>query len=321
MACSPTTVKTAWDRWQNADQDQRQDFSCLLPRRPIPRTCPWSLSVEAEQQILAARAKTGWGEMRLSVLCGGRHRSSIGKVLRRHGVSRLPKEPRSTSRRYEWAEAGALLHFDALRLAKFDRPGHWATGQRAEKDRTRQAGTTFVLGVVDDHTRLAYCELHSSESAVTVTATLRRAIVWFAEQGCGPVQAVMSDNRKAYTSHKFTALLSELGAKQILTPAYTPRWNGKIERFFLTAKREWSHGRVWQNSTNATAPCHRSCATTTANAPTAPPAADHPSPASTKTASRTPRAPPKRRRAQLSSQRRRRRCAASERGPPLLPNA
>src|SRR4051812_47627589 len=66
MACSPTTVKTAWDRWQNASAEQREDFSCLLPRRPIPRTYPWSLSVEAEQQILDARAKTGWGEMRLS---------------------------------------------------------------------------------------------------------------------------------------------------------------------------------------------------------------------------------------------------------------
>ena len=59
----------------------------------------------------------------------------------------------------------------------------------------------------------------------------------------------MSDNHKAYTSNAFTNLLADLGARQILTPAYTPRWNGKVERFFLTAKREWSHGRVWQNST------------------------------------------------------------------------
>jgi transposase InsO family protein len=59
---------------------------------------------------------------------------------------------------------------------------------------------------------------------------------------------VMSDNHKAYTSHAFTGLLDQLGARHILTPPYTPRWNGKIERFFLTAKREWSHGRVWQNS-------------------------------------------------------------------------
>jgi transposase InsO family protein len=144
---------------------------------------------------------------------------------------------------------GALLHIDALRLAKFDRPGHWATGQRAEEHKTRQAGKTVVIGVLDDHTRLTYCELHADENAATVTATLRRAARWFRDQGCGPVQAVMSDNHKAYTSLAFTGLLTELGARHILTPAYTPRWNGKIERFFGTARREWSHSRSWPNST------------------------------------------------------------------------
>jgi transposase InsO family protein len=248
MACSPTTVKTAWDRWQNAEDQQREDFSCLLPRRPIPRTCPWSLSVEVEQQILSARAKTGWGEMRLSVLCGGRHRSSIGKVLRRHGVSRLPRAPRPAARRYEWAESGALLHLDALRLPKFDRPGHWATGDRSQRTR-HSSGETVVVGVIDDHTRLAYCELHRAEDGQAVTATLRRAVDWFADQGCGPVEAVMTDNAFCYTqSRTFAQLLDQLGARHITTPPYTPRWNGKIERFFQTAKREWSHGRVWQSS-------------------------------------------------------------------------
>jgi transposase InsO family protein len=82
-----------------------------------------------------------------------------------------------------------------------------------------------------------------------VTATLRRATSWFREQGCGPVEAVMSDNHKAYTSIAFTDLLGELGARQILTPAYTPRWNGKVERFFGTARRECSHSRIWPDST------------------------------------------------------------------------
>lgn len=207
------------------------------------------MSVDEEREILQARAKTGWGEMRLPVLCGGRHRSSIGKVLRRHGVSQRPKQPRQSSRRYEWSEAGALLHIDAVRLAKFDRPGHRATGVRAEEYKTRDAGETVVIGVIDDHTRLAYCELHSAENAITVSATLKRAAVWFEEQGCGPVQAVMSDNAKCYSeSHLFAQTLRDLGARHILTPPYTPRWNGKIERFFQTAKRVWSHGRVWQNS-------------------------------------------------------------------------
>jgi hypothetical protein len=94
LSCSPTTVKTQVDRWNAASPAARQDFSCLAPRRPIPRSCPWALSVEQETQILDARASTGWGEMRLTVLCGGRHRSSIGKVLRRHGVSGGSKETR-----------------------------------------------------------------------------------------------------------------------------------------------------------------------------------------------------------------------------------
>jgi transposase InsO family protein len=249
LACSPTTVKTQCDRWEAAEEAARIDFSCLAPRRPVPGSCPWALSAAEQQRILDARAKSGWGEMRLTVLCGGRHRSSIGKVLRRHGVYAQPKAPRRASRRYEWAEAGALLHIDALRLAKFERPGHWATGVRAEQHKTRQAGETVVIGVIDDHTRLTYCELHSAETGQAAAATLRRAATWFAEQGCGPVQAVMSDNHKAYsTSLAFRDTLAELAARQILTPPYTPRWNGKIERFFLTAKREWSHGRVWRSS-------------------------------------------------------------------------
>ncbi len=147
------------------------------------------------------------------------------------------------------ADAGALPHIDALKLPKFDRPGHWASGQRAEEHNTRDAGQTVVIGVVDDHTRLAYCELHSNETAETVTATLRRATVWMREQGCGPVQAVMSDNHKAYTSRLFTQALAELGARQILTPPYTPRWNGKVERFIQkTLDNEWAKVRVWPDS-------------------------------------------------------------------------
>ena len=148
-----------------------------------------------------------------------------------------------------------------------------------------------MIGVIDDHTRLAYCELHAAENAINVSATLRRAPAWFTEQGCGPVQAVMSDNAKCYsTSFAFRDTLAELGARHILIPPYTPRWNGKIERFFGTLDTEWAHGRVWPNSTSATVPCHRSSASTTAGDHTPPPAADRPSAAFTKSAGRTARA-------------------------------
>ena len=162
------------------------------PRRPVPRSCPWALSAEDEQRILTARERTNWGPMRLTELTG-RHRSTIWKVLRRHGCSRRRRGPRPQStRRYEWTEAGALLHIDAFELPKFDRPGHWATGERAEQHKTRRAGTVKVIGVIDDHTRLAYCEIHAAENASTVSATLRRAAAWMREQGCGPAQAVTS---------------------------------------------------------------------------------------------------------------------------------
>jgi transposase InsO family protein len=170
-------------------------------------------------------------------------------VLARHGCSRRRRaSSRQSSRRYEWSEAGALLHIDAFHLPKFKAVGHWATGQR--KERSRRAGKTVVVGVIDDHTRLAYCQLHSAENALAVSATLRRAAGWFIEQGCQPAQAVMSDNAKCYsTSFAFREALEQLGARHILIPPYTPRWNGKIERFFGTLDAEWAHGRIWSTST------------------------------------------------------------------------
>ena len=247
MGCSPSTVTAARDRWLAASEADRASGAWCAPRRPVPGSCPWQLTAEQERPILEARARTNWGEMRLQFLTG-RHRSTIGRVLRRHGVSQRRRcERRQTSRRYEWAEAGALLHIDAFELPKFDRPGHWAHGDRS--DRSRRVGKTVVIGLVDDHTRLAYCELHCQENAKTVSATLRRGAAWFREQGCGPVEAVMSDNAKCYaTSHLFRDTLAELGARHILIPPYTPRWNGKIERFFGTLNSEWAHARVWPDS-------------------------------------------------------------------------
>ncbi|HZV72915.1 MAG TPA: IS481 family transposase [Conexibacter sp.] len=250
LSVAPATAHRWWHRWREASPQERPSRVCLRSRPPVPRSCPWSLSGEQERAILRARETTNYGPMQLQFLTG-RHRSTIWKVLKRHGVSRRRgATSRQTSRRYEWAEAGALLHIDAFEAPKFAVPGHWATGQRAEQHKTRKAGKSVVVGVIDDHTRLVYCELHAGENAITVSATLRRAAVWFREQGCGPVQAVMSDNAKCYSvSFAFREVLDELGARHILIPPYTPRWNGKIERFFGTLDAEWAHGRVWPNST------------------------------------------------------------------------
>src|SRR3954462_495421 len=250
LSVAPATAHRWWHRWAAASEAERVSLACLRSRSSRPRSCPWALSSEAERAILEARAKTNWGPMRLTWLTG-RHRSTIWKVLARHGVSRQRRTERpATTRRYEWTEAGALLHIDAFELPKFQRPGHWAHGDRSEQHRPRRAGKVKVIGVIDDHTRLAYCELHSAENAVTVSATLRRAAAWMRAQGCGPVQAVMSDNALCYArSDEFRRALAELDARHILIPPRTPRWNGKIERFFGTLDTEWAHGRVWPSST------------------------------------------------------------------------
>jgi transposase len=209
LGVAPGTAHRWWHRWKDASPTDRASRACLRTRSSRPRSCPWALSSEDEQAILTARAKTNYGPMQLQFLCG-RHRSRVWKVLRRHGVSRQRRTERpQTTRRYEWTEAGALLHIDAFELAKFDRPGHWAHGDRSEPHKTRGAGKVKVIGVIDDHTRLAYCEIHSAENAITVSATLRRAAGWFGALGCGPVQAVMSDNAKCYaTSFEFRDTLS-----------------------------------------------------------------------------------------------------------------
>jgi transposase InsO family protein len=249
LSVAPATAHRWWHRWAAASEAERVSLACLRSRSSRPRSCPWALSSEAERAILEARAKTNYGPMRLTWLTG-RHRSTIWKVLARHGVSRQRRTERAQStRRYEWTEAGALLHIDAFELPRFDVVGHWAHGDRAQVHRTRHAGRVKVIGVIDDHTRLAYCEIHGAENKHTVSATLARAAAWMTEQGCGPVQAVMSDNAFCYArSNEFRDTLAELGARHILIPPRTPRWNGKIERFFRTLDTEWAHSRVWRNS-------------------------------------------------------------------------
>ena len=246
LGVAPATAHRWWHRWRAASEAERSSRRCLATRSPRPRSCPWSLSSEDERRILRARERTNFGPARLQGLCG-RRRSTIWKVLHRHGCSRRRRaERRQSYRRYEWAQPGALLHIDGKELARFERPGHFAHGDRSDRNRGR--GKSCVISVVDDRTRLAYSELHALEDRFSTTHTLRRAADYFQALGCGPAQAVMSDNHKAYTSNLFGAELERLGARHIPIPPYTPRWNGKVERFEQKIDLEWAHGRFWRSS-------------------------------------------------------------------------
>ena len=114
------------------------------------------------------------------------------------------RERRQTTRRYEWTEAGALLHIDAFELPQVRAARALGARRPLERHAPARPARSRSSASIDDHTRLVYCELHAAENAATVSATLRRAAAWFREQGCGPVQAVMSDNAKCYArSHGF----------------------------------------------------------------------------------------------------------------------
>ncbi len=244
---APATAHRWWHRWLGADQEQRRSGGWLRDRPCTPHRQPRRLSAAEEEPILRARRQTGLGPGRLAGIC--RHsRSTIWKVLHRHGLSRIPRTERQTYRRYEWSRPGALLHMDVKRLARFEKPGHAATADRRAPN--RGAGWEYLHVVIDDHSRLAYVERHPRENAETNAGTLERALAWFGSLGLDPPEAVMTDNAMVYRrSYAFAALLAAHGARHILTPPYTPRWNGKAERFIQTLQREWAYAHRWESST------------------------------------------------------------------------
>jgi transposase InsO family protein len=247
---APATAHRWWHRWRLASAQERRSGDWLADRSSRPHRQPRRLSAAEEEPILRARRQTNLGPGRLAGICR-RARSTIWKVLRRHGLSRRRRSARETYRRYEWSEPGALLHVDVARLARFQRPGHAVTGERG--DRNRGAGYVYLHCVVDDHSRYAYVEQHHDQGGATAAAVLGRAIEHLAALGLAPPEAVMSDNAFAYrNSRAFQAVLADHGARHILTPPYTPRWNGKVERFIQTLKREWAYAHSWPNSAERT---------------------------------------------------------------------
>jgi transposase InsO family protein len=243
---APATARRWWHRWRLAEEQERRSGSWLLDRSSRPRRQPRRLGAAEEEPILEARRQTNLGPGRLAGICR-RARSTIWKVLHRHGLSRRRGPGRQTYRRYEWSRPGALLHVDVARLARFDRPGHAVTGDRG--DRNRGAGYVYLHCVIDDRSRYAYVEQHRDQGGETAAAVLSRAIEHFASLGLEAPEAVMSDNAFAYrNSRAFKAVLEAHGARHILTPPYTPRWNGKVERFIQTLKQEWAFAHSWPSS-------------------------------------------------------------------------
>jgi transposase InsO family protein len=241
---SPATAHRWWHRWREATAEARRSLSCLLDRSSRPQRSPRQLVPAGEAAICDCRRKTGWGPRLVAAATGFCH-STVWKVLRRAGISRPPTPAREPANRYEWPCPGDLLHMDVSEYARFQRPGHRLTGDRSSQDRQHQDGVDYVHAIVDDHSRLAYAEIHPDQRAGTVAAFLERALSDFAAHGI-VAKRLMTDNAWSYVkSRELRRLLADHRIRHLTTKPYRPRTNGKVERFHQTMAREWAYGLVY----------------------------------------------------------------------------
>lgn len=177
----------------------------------------------------------------------GMARSTVGLVLRRLGLGKLKQlEPRPQILRYERSRPGEMIHLDIKKLGRFDVAGHRITGDR-QAGRSYRAGWDFLHVCVDDASRLAYTEILPSERKEDTAAFLQRALAWLARHGV-TVERVMTDNGSAYRSGLFRQAVAKAGARHVRTRPYTPRTNGKAERFIQTSLREWAYAKPYRSS-------------------------------------------------------------------------
>ena len=208
-----------------------------IPRRTSPRAI-------RRMEQLRRRRKAAW-EISLET---GVPTSTVSRHLKHLGLGRIWRleEAADPPERYEYPTPGGMFHVDAKKLARIDGVGHRIHGDRSK--RKRGVGYEVVFVCVDDYTRLAYAEVHPSESGKYATAFFRRALRWF--EGLGiRCERLLTDNAKCYsTSKAFLALCTERSIDQRFTRPYTPRTNGKAERFIQTMKRRWAYRRAYRTS-------------------------------------------------------------------------
>jgi transposase InsO family protein len=241
--CSRATAYRLWHRYQQGG------WSALRDRASTPRRQPRRLAPELEEQIVRTRQRTAYGPVRLAGLLP-HPPSTIGKVLRRHGCSRLPRPDGAArcARRYERERPGELLHVDTKRLGRFWEPGKRVLGEQAGRPhKNRRVGWQHLHVCIDDHSRLAYAEILLGQDAESCVRFLERALAWYAGHGIR-VERVLSDNAKAYHSRAWIEASARLGVERRYTRVYRPRTNGKAERFIQTLLREWAYARSYPSS-------------------------------------------------------------------------
>jgi transposase InsO family protein len=218
----------------------------LHDRSSAPVRKPRATPAETVRRIEALRRERLSGPAIARRL--GLPRSTVGALLRRLGLGRLSAlEPRQPAIRYEREQPGELIHVDIKKLGRINGIGHRITGSRQGQSSKRGTGWEFLHVAIDDACRLAYTEILPDERKESACAFTARAVAWFGRHGI-IVTRLMSDNGSAYKSQDFRRLLDSLAVRHKRTRPYTPRTNGKAERFIQTSLREWAYAAPYASS-------------------------------------------------------------------------
>ena len=244
MGVSTVTVRKWVGRYQAEGETGLADRSARPHRlrQPTPPTI-----VKRIEELRHLR----WTGKRIAIETGV-SAGTVSRVLQRLGISRMKAlEPAEPVRRYEREHPGELIHIDIKKLGRFDTIGHRITGDRSIRSRVRYRGKgaswEYVHVCIDDASRIAFSQILPDEKAISAIAFLEAALAYYASLGV-TVSRVMTDNGSCYKSRAFRAACKAAGLKHIRTRPYTPRTNGKAERFIQTSLREWAYAKAYQTS-------------------------------------------------------------------------
>ena len=223
---------------------QHQGRAGMQDRSSRPRCSPRQCSREQVHQVEQLRRER-WTGLRIS-LTTGLSRATVSRILRRLHLSHLRDlDPPLPLVRYEHPAPGDLLHLDIKKIGRFQAVGCRITGNR--RGRIHRAGWEYVHVAIDDHSRIAFSQILPDQKASSAVAFLRAAVDYYARLGIS-ISRVLTDNGPCYRSGRFRRLCHHLGIRQRFTRPYTPRTNGKAERFIQTALHEWAYSRPYENS-------------------------------------------------------------------------
>ena len=237
------TTKTV-DKW--VERFKAEGFAGMADRSSRPHTLRRPTPPATVERIAELRRQRWTGKQIAKE--AGVSPATVSRVLKKRGLNKLKAlEPAEPVRRYEREHPGELIHIDIKKLGRFDRVGHRITGDRTGQSNSRGIGWEYVHVCIDDHSRVAFAQVMPTERKECAIAFLKAAIAYYQRLGV-IIQRVMTDNGSCYIAKAFRKVCKRLGLKHIYTRPYTPKTNGKAERFIQTALREWAYAHAYPTS-------------------------------------------------------------------------